>query len=289
MVMEFDHIIGNPPYLGKEKLYFKIFNKMYSKLNDNGTLYFIHPAMPYFNKNQKTLGNKDVKTFINIVNNNESWVHFINVGTFGEVFITNDLVLTKVIKKEGDVRVRYEDGREFTTTVEYINKMKLSPDIYKKCRDYFEKLVTNNGSLQSIIKKGKNIEKLGVHFQLSLVRGNIDKERGGVKDDFYSFFSKQKYQGTLDQKNINVGIPCNYNQIDNIRSYLETKFARFGFSLLKFDFNMGKSYYRLIPIVDFNEYWTDDKLFEYFQVPEDVQEAILGLPDYSSLRDKNEV
>ena len=51
--IKFDAIVGNPPYKGKAALHQQFFNKAVDLVKDGGTVSFIQPATPYFNKKEK--------------------------------------------------------------------------------------------------------------------------------------------------------------------------------------------------------------------------------------------
>ena len=50
----------------------------------------------------------------------------------------------------------------------------------------------------------------------------------------------------------------------NLSNYMRTKFARFLLSLAKISQHGTSKTYRFVPIVDFNEEWTDEKLYKKF-------------------------
>ena len=50
----------------------------------------------------------------------------------------------------------------------------------------------------------------------------------------------------------------------NLSNYMRTKFARFLLSLAKISQHGTSKTYRFVPIVDFNEDWTDEKLYKKF-------------------------
>ncbi len=54
------------------------------------------------------------------------------------------------------------------------------------------------------------------------------------------------------------------NMAKNLSGYMRTKFARFLLSLAKISQHGTSKTYRFVPIVDFNEEWTDEKLYKQF-------------------------
>lgn len=58
----------------------------------------------------------------------------------------------------------------------------------------------------------------------------------------------------------------------NLAGYLRTKFARFLLSLAKISQHGTSKTYRFVPVQDFNEEWTDEKLYaKYLLTPEEIE------------------
>jgi hypothetical protein len=281
--MKFDYVVGNPPYLGGKLIYLKIFNISVDILENNGEIVFIQPAMPYFNKKEKQ--QKAFNDFISNINKYQNSVEFGGEKYFKTVNITNALGIINLRKTKGNNKIQnviYNDSKRFSNIpIQAVNKLEIEPHLYLKSKIFFKNLIEKNGSINQLIDKCNNskLSDKGSYFKLALIRGNVDLENGGIKSDFFTFFSSKNYQETLEQKNIRFGIRCNKEYFENLRSYLNTKFARYGLSLLKFDFNMSKSNLEFVPYVDFSQDWNDKKLFEYFEVPENIQKIIMDLPD----------
>ncbi len=56
---------------------------------------------------------------------------------------------------------------------------------------------------------------------------------------------------------------------DNMITYLKTKFARFLVSTILFTQNITKDRFSFVPIQDFNETWTDEKLYKKYDLSQD--------------------
>jgi hypothetical protein len=282
---KFDYIIGNPPYLGMKELYIKIINKIYP-LGDEITM--IHPNVPYFNKNPK----KSVfteKFLFNIQNHNQKIIiKTIDVSIFLPATFTNGLCITHIKKDKTNKTNKTKTfdyvgyHKSFTNIpIEYItdlNKLEIHPIMYRKCVEYFKSI--NTESFSSIIEKDNNkcLENKGCYFHLSLIRGNT-KRTGEPEEHYFTCFTSERLNSSYKQKGIRLGAKCEYHQIENIAKYLETKFARFAFALKKFDFNIKKSSFEYVPLVDFNKEYTDEELFKIFDTPLWIQKLIMKMPD----------
>ena len=63
---------------------------------------------------------------------------------------------------------------------------------------------------------------------------------------------------------VGADLNLNENSATSLSNYLRTKFARFLLSLAKVSQHGTSKFYRFVPIVDFNEEWTDEKLYAHF-------------------------
>ena len=60
----------------------------------------------------------------------------------------------------------------------------------------------------------------------------------------------------------------NINEAQNLVSYIKTRFFRFMMSLVKNTQNISKTSYQLVPLQDFTEEWTDEKLYAKYGLTE---------------------
>ncbi len=61
-----------------------------------------------------------------------------------------------------------------------------------------------------------------------------------------------------------IGPMKDINKVKNILSYMETKFFHFFVSLIKNTQNAMKKVYSLVPLQDFTQEWTDEKLYKKY-------------------------
>lgn len=66
-------------------------------------------------------------------------------------------------------------------------------------------------------------------------------------------------------------------EAENLASYLKTRFARFLLLQAAASINLSKAAYRFVPMQDFTESWTDEKLYEKYGITESEQKFIESL------------
>ncbi|MBL7965646.1 MAG: Eco57I restriction-modification methylase domain-containing protein [Prolixibacteraceae bacterium] len=71
-----------------------------------------------------------------------------------------------------------------------------------------------------------------------------------------------------------VGAFKTEKEASNLKSYMKTKFFRFLVSQFMFSHHITKDSYQLVPIQNFNESWTDEKLYKKYQLTNDEIELI---------------
>ena len=70
------------------------------------------------------------------------------------------------------------------------------------------------------------------------------------------------------------GLVLNEISAKNLAKYFNTKFVRFMHSLAKSSHDAPRSTYRFVPVVDFNEEWTDEKLYNKYNLNQDEIDLI---------------
>jgi len=146
-----------------------------------------------------------------------------------------------------------------STNFSDIENEKISND-YIKC--YFSK---NKGFDKFVNRKYvKNLDNL---FRICTPRANGNYPNFGnlflinpnecVSDSYISFYTKTE------------------NEANSLLSYLKTKFANYFLSLRKISQTIKPDTCKWIPLVPFDREWTDEKLFEYFNLTDEEIKLIL--------------
>jgi|688.fasta_scaffold48974_6 hypothetical protein len=254
--MEFSVITINPPYNGKAALHQQFFNKCYDLLEPGGVLAAIQPATTYFNK--KTNQKDAVDTMQEIIKTNPCEVEIENPEIFENAGIQNDLSITYLTKanKTNNVidKITFKDGNTYTNVpLEDISMTQIDPVTYAKIRSKYEAYVLANGSLEDKISKTSG--KLKAH--LGKIRGTRPTD-----DDFYTFIPLRENRtdyGLSKDSTFGVSVSSK-NEVNFVYDYLESYVARFGLALLKFSQNTANKEFALVPLVDFDKFYTDEDL-----------------------------
>ena len=161
----------------------------------------------------------------------------------------------------------YTNGDTYTDIdLKGINPCMMEPEtfqvLYKKVFAHIAKV----GCIQD------KIVTSGEMFRLTQIRG------GPARDDLYTFISRDRKYWTGD---FNHGLEYDSEiQVNNIASYLKTYLARFALSLYKFN-NALIGALASVPLVDFDQEWSDDKLkAEWGITDEEYIEILKVIPKY---------
>jgi hypothetical protein len=282
-----DFIVINPPYKGG--LHIDIFNKAFDELNDGGTLICVHPSTPFINRkptkdDTKTKRIKEIvseyKTRLTLVDGNT----IFNAGFFTPLSITK---VEKILNKKIEVIYSHNDSTNKEVKVyDKLNDIFIhGNDIVLKIKDKI--LSKMNTSLEdSLYRNGKTSN---VYYALCRFSGHPPKNgETTVNPDFFQLIYKSNendYSSLLlnrareksEQKGGNQFNDLALNSNDNVlyfHKYLLTKFARFAVSIYKISATLDCKELSAVPYLDFSKEWTDEKLFDHFELTQEEREFI---------------
>lgn len=276
--MRFDFIVGNPPYNGLKQLHQQIFNKCVNLLKANGELSFIQPATAY-QSNEEFLNKRHTQKMIEIIKFYKTSVKIVGGGVFKDNLIATELSITnlkKIESTENIEQVEYSNGKIYKDVdIKDICVNNTPPGIFHSIHNKYKKLINKNGSLLDIAKEEPKENTIAI----AKIRGHICTTTAAYKSDFFTFYSGPNKETT---KNIKYGLLCKKGQESNMYAYLDSKFARYGLSMLKLNTNIisgGKI--ALTPIVDFSKSWTDQELYDMAEfTAEEIKEIEKVIPIY---------
>lgn len=135
------------------------------------------------------------------------------------------------------------------------------------------------------------VDRSKYHCQFADIRGSKNKKSVSevlVKDDFYTITVRENPNDNIILRKETFKNTYEFDtaiERDNFVKYMNTFFARFCLSLLKTNTHIDSGELGLIPWLDFTEEWDDDKLFQKFNVSQDLQDYIYQfLPDFYDIK-----
>jgi hypothetical protein len=276
--MKFDYVVGNPPYDGVAALHQKFFVKAFNLINETGTVAFIQPATPYFNKKNVRKKVADLE-MIQIIKDYAQTVQFCDEKVFEGAEVGTKLAITVASKKhnKGQIKVQYMNGTKIVSNLDGINQLQVLPEMYFSIRTKFEKLCGVNGSFLSVVNTDDENKAY-----LAKIRGHVNGN-----PDFYTLVPNKVYREkhfTCGEHDF--GIPLvSPEHLSNCYDSCETFFARFALALLKMNIQNSTGELALIPLVDFSRTYTEEELFDMAGFTAEERTIIMNtLPDYYNRR-----
>jgi 16S rRNA G966 N2-methylase RsmD len=285
-VDKFDIVLGNPPY--KYGLHHKFVNKSFDLLNENGFLNFLHPSLVYISRKGVDRTEEESK-LLEISEENYTHITLIKAHDyFTDVYIYTPLSIT-IIKKE-----KCNNVYVLNKFMNMVDEQKLN-----SCSDI---LLHGNPIVKVIKNKIEN--KMVLDFQdmlhkkdmvsnfyliIATLSGHKPTKKHVINPDFYTMVNK-KYENdyefsiiddlTIERKGQKIMFNS-YDEAVNGQKYLLTKFARFCLSFSKINQALFSKELDAVPFMDFNVDWTDEMLFDYFELTEEERNYInTFIPNY---------
>ena len=272
-VEKFDIVMGNPPFMSGLHHHFTI--KSIEILKGDGTLLFVQPAMVYINRKPTKKENVEIK-LINYVNEYETELDLFRGYDYFDIRIQVPVSITKIIKRNSEtitIKNRFVDPTNPTSEiVDNVNKLHIH----------------GNGIVRSIKNKIETKLQLSVHDKLykesesdyylviskmagySLKKGRLDPRMYTIITRAYE--NNYEHLITTDKESSKIGqLIClnSYDECVNTSRYLLTKFARFCLSIYKNGANLNSGELKLVPFIDPTIQWSDEMLFQHFELTQE--------------------
>ena len=284
--MHFSQAIGNPPYIKNLHLEFL---RDILKVSDNVKL--IHPAGWLFRTTSSI--EKEVKYALK--GRVKKLTIFNGNAAFKGTCFACPLVITEAVKFHSD---DIEVENQITGNTYYIKDLSEFPTGYweptkehKDMVNLFKSL--SNTNIYSLVRDTPTKPFLGCPSIVGhgVVRdkflgcpnivGNAITNNPNLyaTHDFYTFHYRNSNLDTSKGKVFKVN---NESELASLKSYVKTKFARFGLSINKVSQHLYiKRYLDIIPLPPLDREWTDESLVEYYGLTKDQSEYIDSfIPDY---------
>lgn len=286
--MKFDLVFSNPPYNRGTDI--KILKEIIDLSNE---FIIIHPSTWLFDMKGKT------KLFLDFKNKIMYKVKSIQTFNGSNIFgiVLNSPITITHIDNSYSGKINVQHFSKYYIADNIFDITKYGSEWQHFIRPHCNKMISYCHEHGNVWQHNVlSIKDNKYHCQLASIIGNINKKSNDenlYKDDFYTLIVKNEEVNKgirfTDLNKPGNPIPTfefdNENSRDNFIQYLKTDFVRFNLSLLKNNPAVSLGEMELIPWLDFNESWDDEKLFEKFEVSEELQKYIRDfLPDYYGIR-----
>jgi site-specific DNA-methyltransferase (adenine-specific) len=196
--------------------------------------------------------------------------NMINLSKYDIVVLPKNYSILEKIKNFGNISsicdgsnyfgVDYREGRGERIVDDKID------DNYIKC------YVSKSKGFQKWINiefiNNKDISKFRIATTRTGKHSNIENISFG---NIFPIYPKECLSDAYISFPFNTEVECK-----SMHSYLNTKFANYLLSLRKIGHDIKPDTLKWIPMVPFDREWTDENLFEYFELTEDEKNLILG-------------
>lgn len=281
--MKFDLVFSNPPY--NDSVDIKIINEL---LPYGESFVIVHPSTWIFDMKHKTKIFDELK---NKIHNNVKSLDIFNGNNIFDIQLFVPVTITHIDNSyTGNIEIKYFGDDYMVSDINQVTKYGASwenniSELYDKITNY----ITISGNVWSHIVTNKDNDDM--HYcQLADIRGTPNRSKNSnsmLLDDFYTMVQK-KHEANygIRKKDIKTTFAFNTEkEMQNFISYLQTDFARFCLSFFKNSQNLHRGELEIVPWLDFSEEWDDEKLFEKFEVSQELQDYIREfLPDFHGIR-----
>lgn len=275
-VEKFDIVLGNPPYLNGT--HHKFIVKGFELLSENGVSLVVHPSTLLFSR-KEVKKNKIEKKLLEIVHEYESNITFIDGYKYfdnADFFVPLSITINKKILNE-NISINYHHLNVHRSEVVkdlsgvYLHSNPIVKEIKEKV---FEKMVS---SLEENVFRNGKLSPF--YLTINTLAGGAPKN-GKISKDFYCMIYK-KDENDIEQYISQIGIPVSekvhtnqiglntYQECINTAKTLMTKFMRFSLSLNKLSGYLTRGELKSVPFMDPSIEWTDEMLFQHFELTQE--------------------
>ena len=314
MKLEFDVIIGNPPYQlsdgegGNGSSAIPLYNKFIEKAKDMNPKYIsmIIPARWYSGGKgldkfrSEMLSDNKIKVLVDYPVSKDCFpgveikggvCYFLWDKQYdGPCTVKNirdnkeSVVERYLVENNNGIFIRYNEAISIYRKV--YSKREATFDSIVKARKPFGLTSSYKGEEKSVINNIKvYITKGEAYTNIDLIKTNkelvnnykvyITKAYGAGENFPHQILNKPfigEPNTCCTETYLVIGPFSSRIESENVKKYIETKFFRFMVLLIKNTQNTSQKTYSLVPIQDFSKEWTDEKLYEKYNLaPKEIE------------------
>jgi hypothetical protein len=277
--MKFDVVFANPPYAGSQELHQQFFNKAVEEfVVEGGMVCFIQPATAYINHkpNQKAQNAKMKE----LVCEHTVDVKLYPKNVFKDVAVNAGVAVTRLIKdysQSGKIdNLTYKSGDNYKNVdLNYVNKLGIRPDLYAGLKTKILKQASNGNVDDNCVSVHKDSRDGAVGLKLINMNGTDRRDEYNIipfQPERQIFFDTIKE--SADHDKTALILKMSPSQKEGAKSYFKTRLARFALTIYKFNGNNHVGEFRSVPLVDFDQEWTDEKLMAEWGITEEEFEEV---------------
>jgi len=281
--MKFDLVFSNPPYTNNVDI--KILSEL---VGISEEIIAIHPSTWLIDCKY---GTKFTVDFRNQIKDSLKSVEMFNGNPVFNIGLYVPTVITHINSKHsGNIDISFFNENYNLSDIFDISKY--GEKWITLVKPFFESIKTYQ-SINDVKIDAENPPADKFFVQMARIRGHVNLSAKSdsskiAQDDFYTMVMKSSNDNKGIRKT-NQNPPTfafdSEQEQYNFIEYLKTDFARFCLSIYKNGVSLVGGELGLIPWLDFKEEWDDEKLFEKFDVSQELQDYIREfLPDYYGIR-----
>lgn len=197
--------------------------------------------------------------------------------------VHNEVSIFKEILNS-EIFIRYKEGLSILNKVNKFNEIKLN-ETYGFWRTFgnihLNDTFSSKGELSFVAKNGivsyLDVENIEYDMQNMLdkykvITGAMTPGGGVHKADNYTVINTPRIIETYEVFSdyyYTLGVFNTLEEAINFESYIKTKFARVLIQLVNNTTSFNQNSFRFVPVQNWNEYWTDEKLYKKYNLSED--------------------
>lgn len=286
--VKYNIVFSNPPF--NKNMDLKILKEIFHIADE---FIVVHPSTWILDNKKKY---KLFNDFRDKISSNIKYIKIFNANKIFDIRLNAPISITHIdLNHKGYVKVSLFD--EFFETFNIYDVTKFGTKWFLLVKDFANKLASYCELHSSVddhsidvqgITNGTNSLNGEFYCQSADIIGTPSSENKSLGTGCFYTILLQNPQNNLGIRKNTIKNSFKFtseNERKNFLLYCQTDFARFCIALLKNNTTFKAGEMALLPWLDFSEEWDDEKLFEKFEVSQELQDYIREfLPDFHGIR-----